>query len=120
MFKLSTVYLIAIFALGIGICLGLLIGYLRDYHRKLMDRIQNLETEVNQPKSKVHTHSTVAAIEDAIAVDLDLAAHVAAISIELNAAQQRLDWQIGILRTIRQGPHAYNPDTPAQPRKPIQ
>lgn len=119
MLKLSTVYLIAIFSLSIGICLGLLVGYLRDYHRKLVDRIQALETEVNKTQ-KAHTHSTVAAIEDAIAVDLDLAAHFAAVSIEMEAAQSRLNWQIGILQTIRQGPHAYNPDTPCQPRKPIQ
>lgn len=53
-----------------------------------------------------HTHRTAAGIEDATAVLLD-------ITSELEILMLRVTSALDILRTMRAGPHSYNPDRPA-------
>ena len=56
---------------------------------------------------KRHTHRTAAGIEDAIAALLYA-------QQELNILNLRVDRALTILREVRSGPHAYNPDQPAK------
>jgi hypothetical protein len=53
-----------------------------------------------------HTHRTAAGIEDALAVLLDT-------QQELEILRLRLDRALTILRDVRAGPHAYDPEKPA-------
>jgi len=53
-----------------------------------------------------HTHRTAAGIEDATAVLLDAQTELEILALRVNRA-------LGILRELREGPHAYEPDRPA-------
>lgn len=57
-------------------------------------------------RQKRHTHRTAAGLEDAVAVLMDIARDIEALSIRVSDA-------LSILRSVRSGPHAYDPDRPA-------
>jgi hypothetical protein len=59
--------------------------------------------EAVQPKA--HTHKTIAGIEDAQAVVIDLA-------FQLKAEQARIDSLLEILGAVRQGPYSYDVNRP--------
>lgn len=83
------------------------------YQENVEMRLQALEKQAaelkarqEQPKQKAHSYSTLAGIEDATAVVIDLVE-------ESRALEARLETLRGILGLVRQGPHAYNADRPA-------
>jgi hypothetical protein len=57
-----------------------------------------------EPKN--HTHQTVAGVEDALAVLIDIA-------LDLEALRLRTERAIEILKRVRSGPYAYDPEAPA-------
>lgn len=59
-----------------------------------------------KPTQIRHTHRTAAGIEDALAVLLD-------IEIDMDVLSLRLRKITNILREVRAGPHAYDPEKPA-------
>lgn len=60
-------------------------------------------------RQKRHTHRTAAGIEDAIAVVLDLQTDLACLAGRVSTALE-------ILRSVRAGPYAYDPERPAGER----
>lgn len=58
------------------------------------------------PRQKRHTHRTAAGLEDAVAVLMDIARDLEALSIRISQA-------LAILKSVRSGPHAYDPERPA-------
>lgn len=70
-------------------------------------KIQELE---NQIRGRAHTYATANGLEDAIAVDLDLALQAAR---TLEYIQVRSEHLRKILGAIRSSPHAYDADRPA-------
>lgn len=61
-----------------------------------------------------HTHNTAAGLEDAIAVLLDVI-HV--IRETLQYAEARIRKALEILKITRRGPHSYDAEKPAGPRR---
>ena len=55
---------------------------------------------------KRHTHRTSAGLEDAIAILMD-------ISRDIGALLLRADRALEVVRKVREGPHSYDPETPA-------
>jgi len=82
--------------------LHLFIGY---QWGKTMQRITALEAQ----SPKRHTMSTVAGLEDAMAVIIDC-------QRQFNAFDERLNAELSILQTLRSGPHNYDPDRSAGKR----
>ncbi len=67
-----------------------------------------------------HTHSTAAALEDIIAILLDI---IHELSNALQYAQARMGQVMNIAKKTREGPHAYDPEgqnTRTQDRKKFQ
>lgn len=58
-------------------------------------------------KQTRHTHPTVAAIEDALAVQWDI---IFELTEALKYAEGRARRTIDILKVLRKGPHAYDPE----------
>lgn len=59
------------------------------------------------------THSQAAGLEDAMAVLIDANRHVEQLRVEADAMDRRLEKELKILQTLREGPHAYDVNTPA-------
>jgi hypothetical protein len=60
----------------------------------------------NPPTQKRHTHRTAAGLEDAIAVLLDVERDGDALLLRIKRALE-------ILRSVRAGPHVYDPNSPS-------
>ena len=65
---------------------------------------------VEVKKQARHTHSTAAALEDALAVANEL---IGTLEDALEYARQRATRITEILKQARQGPHAYDPEQPS-------
>jgi len=102
---------ITYFAVGVlGFLAGMLITWLamrlRMDYRELARRVDNLEKKETQhvaslQSARRHTHSTIAGIEDATALLIDL-------EIEAEAMKARLDTVRRILGKTREGPESYS------------
>jgi hypothetical protein len=64
----------------------------------------------DQHTQQRHTHSTIAALEDAISV---LWGIIRVLKDALNYADNRIQRALEILKAARQGPHSYDPDQPS-------
>lgn len=78
---------------------------------KAEENIDRLTVQVLGLKSKRHTMSTVAGIEDALAVLYDLL-------VQQEVEERRMKQLHEVLSTLREGPHAYDPERPAGRREP--
>ena len=94
--------LILLAAVGLGMALQRRGQRLSDMERRLA------ALEAVQPKA--HTHRTIAGIEDAQAVAVDLV-------FQVEAERARLNSLLDILGAVRQGPYEYDPDRPCGRRK---
>ena len=65
--------------------------------------------QIKQKEQVRHTHSTIAALEDIISILLDV---VHELSNALQYAQARMSQAMSIARKTREGPHAYDAETP--------
>ncbi len=72
---------------------------------KVSQRLTALEAQL----PKRHTYSTIAGLEDAMAVIID-------IQMNLDADRERIESAHQILQTLRSGPRSYYPDRPAGKR----
>jgi len=91
--------------IGMGIALAIValaqvVRVFVDFNR----RISALEAQ--SPRPKRHTHRTIAGIEDAMAVTIDLL-------IKQKADLARTQTLLEILQKVRESPHAYDPERPA-------
>ena len=68
--------------------------------------VSSLSTELEIAKAKAHTQSVLAGIEDTTAIAVD-------VSIGLEAELSRMQTLIKKLHKVREGPYAYDKDTPA-------
>lgn len=77
---------------------------------KIRDQAAELENLKKQLDRRAHTYSTAAGLEDAIAIDLDLALNAARTLqyIETRSGQLR-----DVLAILRQSPHSYDANRPA-------
>lgn len=69
--------------------------------KKMFNKIKK-----RQSNQKRHTHRTAAGIEDAMAALMDVERELETLSIRVGQAME-------ILKSVRVGPHAYDPDRPA-------
>jgi hypothetical protein len=74
------------------------------YHPKIKFFVRPVSKQIR------HTHSTAAALEDALAVANDVIEELLRSQLYVRTRVQKLT---EILRETREGPHAYNPDKPA-------
>ncbi len=100
-YLLVAAILIGLVAISAGMMLGMA---LQKRHQRLVDMEQRI-TALEAAQPKAHTHKTIAGIEDAQAVVIDLA-------FQMQADQARLNSLLEILGAVRQGPHSYDPDRP--------
>jgi hypothetical protein len=70
------------------------------------DEIAFLSAELELARAKAHTHSVVAGIEDSTAIAVD-------VSIGLEAELARMQTLIKKLQKMREGPYAYDKNTPS-------
>jgi hypothetical protein len=68
--------------------------------------ITSLSAELELARAKAHTHSVVAGIEDSTAIAID-------VSMGLEAELTRMQTLIKKLHKIREGPYAYDKNTPS-------
>lgn len=73
--------------------------------KKITPKIKGL-----QEKQKRHTHRTAAALEDVIAVMMDI---IRVITEVLEYVKARAQSAQEMLREARRGPHSYDPDKPS-------
>jgi biopolymer transport protein ExbB/TolQ len=66
------------------------------------DAREKILLEANNRGKKHHTYNTIAALEDATSVLLD-------VSLDQEASRARLETALGILQMIRKGPYDYKP-----------
>lgn len=94
---------------------GRLIGSMTERLADQSRHIAQLEQQIanHHPEPRVHTHSTVAGIEDAQAVGLDLVLKIQTLETELAAARARAEQQLSILGIVRQSPSSYDSNRPA-------
>lgn len=75
------------------------------------EQINRLESELDNLKErKRQTGPTMAAAEDAMAA-------IANVMVNRDIEQVRLNAALNYLQALRQGPYAYNPETPSGDRK---
>ena len=79
-------------------------------HGEMVNRIRQLEKQIEENQPRAHTHSTIACLEDATAVAIDLME-------ELKITEARVETLHMILGQGRQSPHSYDPNRPAGLRK---
>lgn len=111
----AIVTLIALALLVAVFLIGRLFGTMTREHTYLQDRLTEQEQRIAELTSnnRVHTHSTVAGIEDAQAVGLDLVLKIQSLETELAAARARAEQQLSILGIVRQSPSSYDSNRPA-------
>lgn len=106
----------AIFAVGIIVAAVILVvlahlGVRR--MRELAEGVDALVKRLEQLEAKRLTHRTCAGIEDAIAVLVDESRYIDGAELELQAARSRMSKANEILKILREGPQAYDPDRAA-------
>jgi hypothetical protein len=79
-------------------------------HEQIEQRLSALETAERERQQKAHTHRTIAGIEDAQAVAIDLVYEVQIVEARLRNLRE-------ILGIVRQGPHSYDPNRECGKRK---
>jgi hypothetical protein len=65
---------------------------------------------MDKKSPKRHTHSSIAAYEDAIAILWEI---IRVLAVALKVASQKARRVIEIMKVARKGPHAYDPDQPS-------
>ena len=86
---------------------------------KVCQAVNSLESRVKALEdagARRLTHSQAAGLEDAMAVLMDVNRHVEQLRTEADAMDRRLEKELAILQTLREGPHAYDADKPAGKR----
>lgn len=74
--------------------------------------MQNAELE-SVARGKAHSYATAAGLEDALAIQFDVALHA---TQALQYVQARSAQMNQVLGDLRKSPQSYNPDRPAGPR----
>lgn len=97
--------------LGAGFLLAQLFAWAKEVTQQLVDMRARLDDLESKPKR--HTQATDAGLLDAIAIAID-------VLNEYEASRKYTDARIrqlqGVLKSVRSGPHAYDPETPAGER----
>lgn len=103
--------------IGVGLLiLGLVIGVLGAWLFQTLTALEKRVKGLEDCKHKRLPYNTAAGLEDALAVTLDLLRHSAEIDLEQSALQKRAETLSSILKQVRGGPDAYDPEKPAGPR----
>lgn len=102
------------FMIGAGLLLaGILIGAVLDRLFAITGSLDQRLTTLEQCAAIRLPHRTAAGVEDALAVNLDLVRQANEMELELAAIRARAAQQAEILRLVREGPAAYDPERPA-------
>lgn len=102
------------FAIGLGLlAAGIVIGAVVTL---LVGRVAALERKVKELedcRSRRLPYNTDAGIEDSLAVNMDLVRAANELEVKAQALRLRAGQQAEILKLVRQGPEAYDPEKPA-------
>jgi len=102
------------FLTGIGLVLaGMLIGAVLGRVFYTLGSLDRRVAKLEKCAAIRLPHRTAAGVEDALAVNLDLVRQANEMELELGAMRARAAQQAEILKLVRQGPDAYDPERPA-------
>lgn len=98
---------------GICILVGVWMGWMISKVCQAVNSLEGRVKALEDAGARRLTHSQAAGLEDAMAVLIDVNRHVEQLRTEADAMDRRLEKELNILQTLREGPHAYDADAPA-------
>ncbi len=123
MHSLGTLLLVGVLAVFLGLAGGAMIaalwvwvGQVNNERDQMAEKISSIESEIEIIRTagpKRHTHATAAGLEDALGIAIDVLEEYASSQRYTEARLRQLH---SALQKVREGPHAYQSDSPSNKR----